>query len=578
MKKTSLIIILIFSFISSVLSQTTKGENPMESSQKMMEEFTKGISPELTKNIQSIPQGNNVDPNYYIVGPGDILSLTIMPLVPYPMNLIVSPSRTLVIPRFGEVSLSDKSLVEARDTIQQFLRTKNKDIKVSLELQQPRMCLVTIRGNVIFPNVYTIPASFQISSAINYANKVNSENLPSEQYRAISKYNEQVRDREKLFGESKYYPVSNYFSRNVVVLHNDGTSQNIDIEKSKVLNNSKYNPYVREGDEIIVPFEFEDYQTIQIAGEVNRPATVPYREGDKASLLLKLGYGLTPKSDLNNIILYMGDQKINILSDTSGNLLQTDFEIIPGSILVVGAKTINQKSKISTVSITGEVNKPGVYVIEDEKTRLRDIIQMAGGFTNNAHLPLANVYRFEKNAEYKMDIKKDFNQSFQYSNLTLEDTTRFMIDQQYLRNNVSCDFDKLFNQNDNKYNVVLRNGDIINIPEQPHQVYVYGQVKNPGYIEFIPGKSLEYYVEKAGGYADGAEKERSRIIRGRNLIWDKPDKDVFVNAGDQIYVPRKPDIPAWLEIQKYGTYAALVGAAATLINILYGIYLTQRNN
>lgn len=572
---TLVLILFIFSF-TSVFSQTTKGDNPLESGQKMMEEFSKGLSSELSKNTQTIPQGNNVDPRYYVIGPGDVLSLTMLPLVPYPMTLTVSPSRTLTIPRFGEISLLNKSIIQAQDTIQQFMRERNKDIKVSLVLQQPRMCLVTIRGNVIFPNVYTIPASFQVSSAINYANKVNSESIPSEQYKAISKFNEQVREREKLFGESKYYPVSNYYSRNVVVLHNDGTSQNIDIEKSKAYNNSMFNPYVREGDEIIVPFEFDNYPTIQIAGEVNRPITVPYKEGDFASLLLKLGYGLTPKADLNNILLYTGDQKINILSDTAGNLQQPDFEIASGSILVVGAKDLKEKSKISTVSITGEVIRPGVYVIENEKTRLRDLVDMAGGFTKNAHLPLANVFRYDRNAEYKMDIKKDYNESFQYSNLTLEDTTRFMIDMQYSKNNVSCDFDRLFNYNDNKYNVVLRGGDIINIPEQPHQVYVYGQVTNPGYIEFVPGKTLEYYVEKAGGYADGAEKVRARIIRGRNLIWDKPSEKVFVNAGDQIYVPRKPDIPAWLEIQRYSVYAALIGTAATVVNILYGIYLNSK--
>jgi protein involved in polysaccharide export with SLBB domain len=550
----------------------------MESSQKMMEEFTKGLSTEITKGSQSIPQGNFVDPDFYIIGPGDILSLTVLPLVPYPMTLTVSPSRTLTIPRFGEISLKNKSLKQAQDTLQYFFSQKNKEIKISLELQQPRLCLVTVRGNVIFPNVYTIPASFQISSAINYANKVNSEGLPAEQYKAISRFNEQVREREKLFGESKYYPVSNYYSRNVIVLHNDGSSQDIDIEKSKAFNNSRYNPYVREGDEIIVPFEFDNYPTIQVAGEVNRPITVPYKTGDVASLLLKLGYGLTTKADINNIVLYNGDQKINIVSDTAGNLKQTDFPINPGSILVVGAKEIPVKPRIATVSVNGEVKKPGVYVIENEKTRLRDLVEMAGGFSDKAHLPLANIYRYNRNAEYKMDVKKEFNESFQYSNLTLEDTTRFMIDMQYSKDFVSCDFDKLFRENDNKYNVVLKGGDIINIPEQPHQVYVYGQVKNPGYIEFVPGKTLEYYVEKAGGYADGAEKERSRIIRGRNLIWDKPGKEVYVNAGDQVYIPRQPDIPAWPEIQKYGTYAALVGAAATLINILYGIYLTQTRN
>ena len=576
MKKLVILCLLSFFPFVTLQAQTSKGDDPLQSSQQMLEQYSKGLSSETSKNTQQMPQGNIVDPSVYNIGPGDVFSLTILPLVPYPINVIVSPSRSLVIPRFGEIHLGNKTIIEAQDTIQQFFNAKNKDIKISLLLQQPRMCLVTIRGNVLFPNVYSIPASFQVSSAINYANKMNSDNVPVEQYRAITQYNEQLREREKVFGESQYYPISTYYSRNVIVLHNEGTSKNVDIEKSKALNDPRFNPYVREGDEIIDPFEFNDYSTIQIAGEVNRPVTVPYKKGDKASLLLSLGYGLTHNADLDNIVLYSDNQKINIVADTNGNLQQSDFDIEPGSILVVGKKQINEQVKISTVSIKGQVKKPGVYVIENEKTRLRDLIDMAGGFTNNAHLPLATIYRFSKNAEYKMDVKKDFNESFQYSNLTLEDTTRFMIDMHYFKNYVSCDFEKLFNENENKYNVSLRSGDIIDVPEMPHQIYVYGQVTNPGYIEFETNKTMDYYITRAGGYADGAEKDRARIIRGRNLIWEKPGENVYVNAGDQIYIPRKQDIPAWLEIQKYSVYGALLGTAATIVNIIWSIYYTSK--
>lgn len=577
MKRIFLIFtILLFNIVFS-FGQTSKGDSPIDNEKKILEEFSKGLTEETTKSSQLIPTGNDVDPNFYYVGPGDIVSLNIFPIIPYPMLVTISPTSTLIIPRFGEIELKNKTLSQAQDTIQKFLQEKNKDIKVSLVLQKPRLVLVSIKGNVVFPNVYTIPASFQVSSAINYANKVNPDNIQPAQFIALTKYNEQIREREKLFGESKFSPNSNYYERNVSLLRNDGTAKDVDIIKAKALNDPQFNPYVKEGDEIIVPFEFQNYPTIQIAGEVNRPITVPFKEGDSLSILLKMGYGLTANADIDNVKLFLNEQPININLDKDANLKQPNIGITPGAILVVGSKNIKSKNKISTVSISGEVKKPGIYVIENEKTRLKDLISMAGGFTDNAHLPLASIYRFEHNTEYKLDIKKDFNESFQYSNLTLEDTTRFLIDMYYSKNYVSCDFDKLFNSNDDKYNVILRGGDIINIPEQPHQIYIYGQVANPGYIEYEPNKTMEYYVSKAGGYADGAEKDRARIIRGRNFLWEKPGDNVYVNAGDQIYVPRKPDIPAWLEIQKYGTYAALIGAAATLINILYGIYLTQTN-
>jgi hypothetical protein len=148
----------------------------------------------------------------------------------------------------------------------------------------------------------------------------------------------------------------------------------------------------------------------------------------------------------------------------------------------------------------------------------------------------------------------------------------------YPQNFVSCDFSKLYEKNDSSSNVSLKSGDIIYIPSQPKEVYVFGQVKNPGYVAYVPNKSMDYYVEKAGGYSDEAVKKRARIIRGRNQIWDKPDEGVFVNAGDQVYVPREPDIPIWLQIQKWGAYAAILGASVTFINMLYGIYLYSIQN
>ena len=573
MQKILLIILLIIPNI--VLSQVTKGENPFEIERQLQQEFSKTFGDELLRTGTAIPVGNAIFPEFYIIGPNDILSLSINPILSYPLTLQVSPSSSVLIPRFGEISLANLTLKAAKDSIENFLKKRNPNITVELTLTKSRLSLISIKGNVIFPNTYVMPATFQVSSAVDYANKVNLNEISQTQYSIIRKYNEQNKDRFKTFSEGKIMPISKYYSRNILLLRNDGTSINVDIEKSKVTNNPSYNPYIREGDEIIVPYEMNDYPQISIAGEVNRPITLPYKDGDSISTLLKFGYGFTSKADLNNVKLYQGNQVINLKVDTQGNLLSPDAPIQAGAVIVVGNKHSKQSEQLGVISVYGEVNKPGVYLFETNKSKVKDIIEMAGGFTAEAYLPLARIYRFNKNDEYQMDISRLYNESFQYSNLTLEDTTRFLIDMHYPKNYVSCDFDLLFNKNDENNNVTLKAGDVIYVPKHPKQVYVFGQVKNPGYVEFVPNKPMEYYIEKAGGYADGAVKSRARIIRGRNLVWDKPGEGITVNAGDQVYVPRDPDIPVWLEIQKWGAYAAIVGAAAALINILYSIYLNS---
>jgi protein involved in polysaccharide export with SLBB domain len=120
-------------------------------------------------------------------------------------------------------------------------------------------------------------------------------------------------------------------------------------------------------------------------------------------------------------------------------------------------------------------------------------------------------------------------------------------------------------------NIVLRGGDVIVIASTPDRVYVYGQVLRPGYVPYSSGKRLEWYVERAGGYATGAEKDRARIIRGRSKVWVEEDDNVVVEPGDEVYVPRPADVPINTEIQTYSVIASIAASvgllAATVISL-----------
>lgn len=576
MKRLFCALVIMICFSPSIFAQM-KGESPMEKEQNLLQEYQKNITSQTTQQMQSLPLGNSIDPTYYRLGPSDIVSLSIFPINPYPTILTVTPSVSIDIPRFGEINLYGKTLKEAQDTIEKFLQLRNPELKAYLTLQKARNCLINIKGNVIFPTIYTVPASFQVSTAINYANKVDAQAIPMSQYNAYMKYNEQLRESERVFNQNKFSPLANYYSRNIVLLHNDGTSQNVDIEKSKALNNPEYNAYIREGDEIVVPYEVDNYPTITIAGEVNRPITLPYKENDSLSLLLKFGYGFTPDADLSNVILYQNGESNRLQFSTNGEFIGNDIPLESGASLIVGKKSIKPQKTIAKVSVQGEVNNPGIYIINNEQTTLKEIIELAGGFTSQAHLPLARIYRINKPIEYVMDPHRKINETFQYSNLTMEDTTRFFLDMDYPKNVVSCDFVEIFNKNNNQLDPRLQNGDIIYIPQQPTQVYVFGQVVNPGYVDFVAGQSMDYYIAKAGGYASGAQKSRARIIRGRNLIWVESKDGTYVYAGDNVYVPREPDIPTSLQIQKYATYATIFGTGMALVSLIFSIYMQLKN-
>mgnify|MGYP001173878305 FL=1 len=142
---------------------------------------------------------------------------------------------------------------------------------------------------------------------------------------------------------------------------------------------------------------------------------------------------------------------------------------------------------------------------------------------------------------------------------------------------VSCDFVKAFKENSEIDNVLLYDGDVITVPDNPGYVYVYGQVNHPGYVEFHEGKTMQWYIEKAGGYAQGAAKKRARIIRGKSRVWTEGDENTYVFAGDEIYVPRPPDVPLAIEWQKYGTIASLVSVTVAVIGTLFNIYWVSKS-
>lgn len=78
--------------------------------------------------------------------------------------------------------------------------------------------------------------------------------------------------------------------------------------------------------------------------------------------------------------------------------------------------------------------------------------------------------------------------------------------------------------------------------------YVRGEVRNPGKFSLLGGQiNLSQALAEAGGYTDFARLSRVRIIRGNRTfrinmreLENDPDKNVIIEAGDLIVVPRKP--------------------------------------
>jgi protein involved in polysaccharide export with SLBB domain len=152
-----------------------------------------------------------------------------------------------------------------------------------------------------------------------------------------------------------------------------------------------------------------------------------------------------------------------------------------------------------------------------------------------------------------------------------EDSLSLIYDNQ-LRNSksiVTVVFTDVLNDTSDNSKFIVKDGDIIIVPEISNLVYVFGQVMNPGYIDFVPKRDFRYYIESAGGTGERA-KDEIYLIKGKTRAWiDMTSDDVYnIESGDYIWVPK--DIPRNFDyyLNRTALISGIIGSVATVVLLL----------
>jgi protein involved in polysaccharide export with SLBB domain len=122
--------------------------------------------------------------------------------------------------------------------------------------------------------------------------------------------------------------------------------------------------------------------------------------------------------------------------------------------------------------------------------------------------------------------------------------------------------------------IVLREGDKLIIPEQINTVKINGAVMIPNTVSYKKGESVKYYIGQAGGYANGARKNKAFIIYMNGQVAEVGSfSSNQIEPGCEIVVPTKDKNKAqkW-NIQTILGIASSLGSlgltAASVANIL----------
>ena len=298
---------------------------------------------------------------------------------------------------------------------------------------------------------------------------------------------------------------------------------------------------------------------VRIYGEVNNPTsrrnyrgesgTYEYKEGMTIADLILMAGGVTDAATLAKVEIArrigkdMSGNIETIKSDTVAKVMEfnllknpedADFKLEPYDIVMV-RRSPNFKAQ-KTISITGEVNYPGSYVIEESTVRLSDIVGRANGFTKDAFVKGSKLIRTLTKEEFDrlsvaMEIAR--NQS--------QDSTEFdymRIGENYT---VAIDMEKAIANPGSVADVILRAGDQITVPAYNSTVKISGAVMYPNTVAYNPGKGWKYYISNAGGVTKEGMKRKVYMIHMNGSVATAGDKNFKVQPGTEIVVPAKKE-------------------------------------
>ncbi len=526
-----------------------------------------------------------IDPFEYIVGPGDLIVIYLWGELDKSYLIRVTPEGYLIIPTVGSIMVSDESISDLRKKVKDIVNLKYEDLEISVFLKEPRRFRLYVSGIVYVPGMHESHAGERLSDLIEQAGLI----MPGSETDKESKSSQRQiyafpgTDLSKLSGDSNakdevssltvpkragvigrtnasqlgrtnwknlitMEPEDLFIlgekrgsSSRSIIIHRGGKEIASDLLRFIKFGDMDSNPYINSGDHIEVKPYFGD---ITVSGEVNDRGVYEFKPGDRVVDLIGFGSGLTSVADTSNARIVRFEQDGRSFYEIAVNLYDALYENPddPGYVLHESDRLyIRPKYDykiLSDVTILGEIKYPGQYAIDKNTTKLSDIIRMAGGFTGDENLEESRLIRESSFAT--KDIEYERLKKLMYLERNRDENDYVRSYQRSFEGSINVDFVKLFRENDQTYDVVLQNEDIVYIPVKRELVNVLGALKEPGYVRVKVGADLKYYIGKAGGYNYDANKKFTRIFKARTNQWYRFNKlKVTIEGGDTIHVPER---------------------------------------
>lgn len=329
---------------------------------------------------------------------------------------------------------------------------------------------------------------------------------------------------------------------------------------------------------IMTQEDLRQERTLTITGAVMSPGTYEYADNVTISDLIVMAGGLRDQASLMRVEVSRvlrdkyATKKTNQYAKKfhfdlkNGLLIDQDrqFVLEPYDHVTIYNSPVFNQARLVTVN--GEVNWEGTVAMEQRETHLSDVIEMAGGFTEQAYLKGATLMRrmseeervrMRATMEAVREILIEKGDSVSYSKLDLDNSYPVYIDLEQAVKKPGCEAD-----------ILMREGDRLFVPEYNPTVRVSGDVMFPNTLFYESGKDYKYYVNEAGGFGHRAKKSKTFIVyqNGRASLVKKGAKP---EPGCEIVVVSKKRKQPWRIGEVVGALTGLTSLSSMIMAIAY---------
>jgi protein involved in polysaccharide export with SLBB domain len=456
------------------------------------------------------------EPNFdssYVLDFGDTLEIQLIGQKNSIDELSVKRDGSINIPEIGKIFVAGLSLEATNSLIKNKISNAYIGIEAFVSLVNIRDIQVLITGNAYNPGIYTLNGNSNLLHALSMAGGIDEKGS----YRQI----DLIRDNNVISSTDLY---------DIFIHGKSGFGQRL-----------------RSGDSILIrPVN----NLVSISGAVKRSGTFELKPSETFFDLFNYGNGFSDSADKDTLRIERLDGESNRFIKVSDVNSLSSIKIAPGDGLNVRA--YERKS----VSITGAVNTPGTYTISRGET-LRSLIEKAEGYKDDAY-PFAGILNNKKTLSVNQEAVDKLYTSFVQKLITKGDalfaseSLPFIL-AELKKSNISgrvrAEFDIDLIKALPMLDTTLDDGDEIIIPTLTQQVYIYGEVNNPGAIRYKPGQTVNSYLINSGGQLKSADGENifvihpngeiNRIGNARLSFLNNRSNDVLIYPGSVIYIPRK---------------------------------------